>query len=188
MKTKFFAVMLFLVALPALPQTLDAGVGPVVVPPAAPESMTSILMQAGLTLALLVLSTLGAIITKAVNAYAANSKYGSIINQLWLLVQTTVSHAEVEVRPTLSQAAQNGKLTLEDGQKLKALVLASLKRDGADQLTTLVKSFGLTDEAANTLLSGLVERAVSLLKVPGMTTPSSSPSGVIVNPAPTPVL
>ena len=42
--------------------------------------------------------------------------------------------------------------------------LASLKRDGMEQLRTMAKSFGLNDEAANTLLSGLIERAVTMVK------------------------
>jgi hypothetical protein len=158
-----------------------------------PESTTSMLLQGAVTILFVVLSVLGGLASKAVSAYAATSKYGNLINQLWLLVQTTVSHAEAEVKPGLLQAAANSKLTPEDGQKLKSLVMASLKKDGMSQLTTLAKSYGLSEEAASTMLSGLIERAVTMitpaepaveafrasLRTP---VPSSSPSGTLLTP------
>jgi hypothetical protein len=112
-----------------------------------------------------VLTVVLAVAGSAIRAKAKDGRFGALISQLWVIVQAAVAHAEAELRPKFQKALEDGVLTPEEGAALKAEVMKVLRDTAASQLQALVKSFGLPEGAISTLLSGLVERAVSLLKV-----------------------
>jgi hypothetical protein len=148
----------------------------------AEQPLAGILWQAAIGILGTVLTAVLAVTGRAIQTASVNSRFAGLINQLWTLVQATVSHAEVELRPVLAKAMADGTLDPAEAAELKATVLASLRKDGATQLQALAKSFGLSEDASATLLSGLVERAVLLLKT------SPAPSPVAAVPAPVPVV
>jgi hypothetical protein len=160
--------------------------------PAFTEPVPSVMgyvWQSVLSLAGIVATALMAIIGAAVQAKSKAGKWGTLISQLWVLVQAAVAHAEAELRPQFAKALEDGELTAEEGAALKAEVMRVLRETCAEQLAALVKSFQLPDSAVTTLLSGLVERAVALLAVtpvPGVLagTAPSAPADSIPGPTP----
>lgn len=127
--------------------------------------------QGLLGLAGTVLTVVLGIIGAAIRAKAKDGRFGALVSQLWVIVQAAVAHADAELRPKFQKALEDGTLTAEEGAALKAEVLKVLRETAAGQLQALVKSFGLPEGAISVLLSGLVERAVSLLKVSPEPTP-----------------
>ncbi|MFZ5440445.1 MAG: hypothetical protein ACOZQL_10575 [Myxococcota bacterium] len=149
-------------------------------PPTPEPSISGLIFQGLIGLASLALTTLLSVASVAIRSRTKDARFGSLINQLWVLVQSAVAHAEAEIRPMLQTALADGKLTPEEGAALKAKVIEVLRTTAADQLGQLVKAFGLPEGAISTLLSGLVERAVALLKE------SPAPSPAVPAPAPAP--
>jgi hypothetical protein len=165
-----FSLVLAAVVLPIQAFGADAPIPP-------PEPSTWGLVWQGLIgLAGTVLTVVMAIIGSAIRAKAKDSKFGAIVSQLWVMVQAAVAHAEADLRPKLQKALEDGSLSPEEGVELKKAVIDELKIIGAEQLQGLVKSFGLPEGAINTMLSGLVERAVSLLKVTPVPSPLATTS------------
>lgn len=160
------------------PASIDGGVAPLPVPPVplTTTNFTALLLQALYPVLVMLCGAVATAITKALLSWSSNSDLGKVVYQLWLLVQATVSHVEAEIRPNVESVLATGTLSKEDGMRLKAASMISLKRDAADQLSRLAKSLKLDDAALTTLLSGLIERAVAGLTTPGV---ASSPSGTL---------
>lgn len=168
MQTLALPRWLFLLALaPSLVFAADAD-------PAAPLSITSVLWQALVGAAGLAFTTLLSVISLAVRSRAKSGRYWTLVNQLWTMVQSIVAHAEVELRPQFAKAMADGKLTPEEGSQLKLEVVRLVKDGAKPALEQLAKDFAMDGGALELLLSGLIERAVSLLKVDPTPSPASS--------------
>lgn len=149
--------------------------------PAQPQSVMGIVLQGLVALGGLALTVLLAVASMAIASRTKDSRFGGLINQLWVIVQSTVAHAEAEIRPKLQKALEDGKLSPEEASALKAEVLRIVKESASAQIGELVKGFKMPEGLVSNVLSGLVERAVAVLKS------TSSPSPTIASPAsPTP--
>lgn len=122
-----------------------------------------LILQGIIGLVGLALTVLLSIASVAIAKKTKDARFGAILNQLWMIVQSAVSHAEAELRPKFQKALADGHLSTEEAAALKADVLKLVKETAAKQLQELMKTFGLPEGVLSTMLSGLVERAVSLL-------------------------
>lgn len=124
----------------------------------------------------LAMATLLFVSALTIRSRAKNARFASLINQTWVMVQAAVAHAEVELRP---KKLVDGKLTPAGAASLKADVMRIAQEMAATQLEDLVKDFRLPELMASGLLSGLIERAVALLKTspaPTVTAPPMAPA------------
>lgn len=84
------------------------------------------------------------------------------------LAQSVVAHIESEMRPKLTSALADGRLTPEERLELKEQAMRLLKEALAEKgLAQLEKVRGLTGSATQVYLSGLVERALGAQKAVG---------------------
>lgn len=82
-------------------------------------------------------------------------------SRLWLIVQATVARAEAEWRP---RYLVDGKLTPTSGALLKEDVVLKVRELGRSQLSGLAGEIGVPRTDLSPIISGLIERAVSLDK------------------------
>lgn len=150
--------------------------------PAAQPSIMGLVLQGLVGLAGVALTVLLSVAAMAIGKRTKDSRFGAVINQLWVIVQSAVAHAEAEIRPKLQKALEDGKLSAEEAAALKADVVKIVKETAASQLSELVKTFGIPEGVLSNMISGLVERAVAVLK----TSPAPTPSPTIPSAAPTP--
>jgi hypothetical protein len=138
-------------------------------------TMAGVLWQGLVGVVGLAITALLGTITHALALKSADSKYWSLLSKLWAVVQAAVAHAEAELRPEFQKALADGTLTPEEGAALKAATMKLVRESAAGALSELEKSFGVTSGSLlDTLVSGLVERAVTLLKVDA--TPTTMPA------------
>lgn len=145
-----------------------------VVDPGTEPTITSVLWQALVGVCGVALTTLLSVISLAVRGRAKSGRYWTLVNQLWTVVQSVVAHAEVELRPQFAKAMEDGTLTPEEGSQLKLEVVRLVREGAGPALEQLAKEFKMSGGALELVLSGLVERAVSLLKVDPTPRPASS--------------
>ena len=175
-------IALFLVlALAVAPAFADTG--------AAPPTETTPL---GVLLIALV-SVGGLAITGAFTAgaifFARKAKDGamwSLLNRLWVVAQQAVTHAEAEIRPSIQKALSDGKLTPEEGAELKAKATAIFKTMAGDLLKQLPKVAGFSEEGIGAFVSGLIERAVSVMKLSPAVSTEINRVATKIPPAPLP--
>lgn len=110
-------------------------------------------------------------------AKAKDSAAWSLVNRLWVIMQSVVAHAEAELRPLFQKALEDGTLTAEEGAQLKKRALEIFKSEAADLVKQIPAVLGLSGDGVGTFLSGLLERAVSSLK-PAAAPTSSAPAGL----------
>lgn len=183
-----FALLLFL--FPALALAADA----------APDSQTisSVFLQGLAGILAAVFTALLSVITATLRAKAREGKYWALTSRVWSMAQGVVAHAEAELRPAIQKALADGQLTPEEGAQLKKAAVALLRDGAMAQIGDLEKSFGLTPGGVDTLLSGMIERAIIVMKpaVPATPAPVTPPvvpdaapvsdTPVVPAPAPTP--
>lgn len=88
------------------------------------------------------------------------------------MAQSIVADLEVTLRPQLQKALADGKLSPEEGAKLKAEALRVLKEKAPPQL--LAAAGGIFGPMVDTWLSGLVERAnTNVNPAPGAEAPKN---------------
>ena len=168
-----FALLLLAIASPAFAQ--DAGVAaPPVVADATPlGSIFTWLALAGVSAVVALVGLVGVFLSKR----AKDSRIWALVNGLWILMQTAVAHAARELRPEIQKALADGKLTPEEASSLKAKTLQIFRDQAATQLGELTKLIGFSDTGLGAFISGLLERAVSTLKSPGVQTVAAPPAG-----------
>jgi hypothetical protein len=158
-----FTFTLCLLALPVLAQE----------PTVEPSSTTP------MGILLMGLATLGGLaLTAALGAvglyFSKRAKDGaawSLANRLWVAMQHAVTHAEAEIRPELQKALADGKLTPEEAALLKSRALAVFKGIAGDLLAEAPKVLGFNPAGMPAFLSGMLERAVAVMKSsPAVTT------------------
>lgn len=158
-----FTFTLCLLALPVLAQE----------PTAEPSSTTP------MGILFMGLATLGGLaLTAALGAvglyFAKRAKDGaawSLANRLWVAMQQAVTHAEAEIRPELQKTLADGKLTPEEAAVLKSRALAVFKGIAGDLLAEAPKVLGFNPAGMPAFLSGMLERAVAVMKSsPAVTT------------------
>lgn len=174
-----FTFMLCLLALPVLAQE-----------PATPEPSSTTPMG----ILFMGLVTLGGLaLTAAFGAvglyFARRAKDGaawSLANRLWVAMQNAVTHAEAEIRPELQKALADGKLTPEEAAQLKSRALAIFKGIAGDLLEQAPKVLGFNPAGMPAFLSGLLERAVAVMKSSPAVTREIGKAGPAKAPTPTP--
>lgn len=110
-------------------------------------------------------------------ARGKDSAAWSLVNRLWVIMQSAVAHAEAELRPLFAKALEDGKLTPDEGAQLKKRTLEIFKSEAAELVRQIPAVLGLSADGVGTFLSGLLERAVSGLKP----SPASAPPATIAN-------
>lgn len=175
-----FTFMLCLLALPVLAQEPNLT--------AEPSSTTPmVILFMGLV-------TLGGLaLTAAFGAvglyFARRAKDGaawSLANRLWVAMQNAVTHAEAEIRPELQKTLADGKLTPEEAALLKSRALAIFKGIAGDLLEQAPKVLGFNPAGMPAFLSGLLERAVAVMKSSPAVTREIGKAGPTKAPTPTP--
>jgi len=155
-----FVPLLVLLALPALAQDVPPA-------PVVDQMPTSVLGWVFYGLVALG----GLAITAAFGAvglyFARKAQDGaawSLANRLWVAMQNAVTHAEAEIRPDLQKALADGKLTPEEAAQLKTRALQIFKQIAGDLLEQAPKVLGFDPTGLPSFLSGLLERAVVVMK------------------------
>lgn len=156
----------------AIPATWATDAQPLVLEP-PPSTFLGSLMTAVLGILGTVFSVVLGIAGGAIRTWAKGKAFEQLVDALWLKVETIVRHAEAEIRPMLQQALADGKLSPEEAKAIKSKVLDLVRESAQGEIHELSTRFGFAGAAVETLLSGLVEKAVGLLgaPVPGTTNP-----------------
>lgn len=177
-----FALVLVLV-LAVAPAFADTGAPPP--PETTPLGVLLIALVSVGGLAITGAFTAGAIF------FARKAKDGamwSLMNRLWVAAQQAVTHAEAEIRPSLQKALADGKLTPEEGAELKAKATAIFKTMAGDLLKQLPKVAGFSEDGIGAFVSGLIERAVSVMKLTPAVSTEINRAPTKIPPAPLPAV
>lgn len=101
--------------------------------------------------------------------------------QLAYLAELVVVDIEATIRPTLKSVAEDGHLSKEDAEKIKAIAVERLfalaKERGFVEAQKLLESMA---PSAATFLSGLVERAVAKLPASSGSVPAAPAAPAVV--------
>lgn len=109
---------------------------------------------------------------------ASESKAWAAYNRAWLVVQAVAAHVESVERPAVQAALADGTLTPAEVSQLKAIALREARVALADQLGPLAKALKLADGALDVFLSGLIEKALTLIRgevLPAAPAPPATP-------------
>lgn len=86
------------------------------------------------------------------------------------VVRSVVAHVEVEIRPLVAKALEDGKLSAQEGRELKAKALELVKTAlGKQALGVLVRALG--EGGVTVYLSGLIERMLGVQRAAGVLPP-----------------
>jgi len=115
---------------------------------------------------------------------AATSKTFAVLASFWEVVRSTVAHADVELRPALTAALADGRLSPEEGKALKEaaikLVRAQLGTGGLAALQNVLK---VELPGLETYISGAIERALYEQKAAVVVgAPVNGPGAPLVSP------
>lgn len=153
---------------------------PVLAQDTTPDTPGGIAMTTGYLVGMGILAGAGALLAWWLGSKAATSPGYKVVQQLWLVAQAVVAHVDAKIRPTVTRALADGKLTPEERTEIQRLAMAAFKEAaGPKLLEQAQKVFGAG--GTETLLSGLLEWALKRFKGEGAP-PTALPPGVPGNP------
>jgi hypothetical protein len=144
-------------------------------------TLAQLLTDAGYAIVIALATWLASKLTAYLDALSTRNKAATALDTAWHLMSSLVAHAEVALRPTIKNALSEGKLTPEEGAKLKAAVLQTFKQTvGNEGLAELEAALGVAQGGTvDTFLSGLVERTLGIQRAAG-TLPPPVPGAALV--------
>jgi hypothetical protein len=117
-----------------------------------------------------------ALLAKWLGEKAKDSKAARVALNVWELAQAVVAHVEVHIRPTIREVLADGKLTADEGKRVKAEALKLLREAlGEHGLKELKGALGLFGPQVEVYLSGVIERALGIQRAVG-TLPPPAPA------------
>lgn len=184
---RFVTLALLFFALPVLAQVAASPpVADAVTTPTGGTTPLGFLLMGLVTLGGLALTAAFAAAGLYFSRKASDGAAWSLANRLWVAMQQAVTHAEAEIRPQLQKALADGKLSAEEKAELKSRALAIFKGIAGDLLGQIPKVLGFKPEGVPAFLSGLLERAVAVMKVSPAITTQINKAGPAKVPTPTP--
>lgn len=139
----------------------------------------------------LLVTWLAAVVTKALHAWEmaqraklSQTTTSALLTQLAALSELVVSDIEVNERAAIKEVTADGHISKADGDMLKAIAVQRLKALAKERGFEQAQAFlAAASPAAGSLLSGLIEKAVSALDA----VPPPAPVPVVVAPVQAPV-
>lgn len=103
-----------------------------------------------------------------------------VLTELWILAQAVVAHVEAKIRPTITRALADGKLSPEERVTIQKEALEAFKEAMPDQLKKRALAiFG--EGGLSVILSGLLEWALKRFKM-GAPPTTVLPAGAAAHP------
>jgi hypothetical protein len=103
---------------------------------------------------------------KKLEAEAGASKLAQVADRATMLAETIVRELEATLRPQLAKDAEDGQLTDEEAQQLKAEAMKQLRASlGEHGLAELEATLKLAGGSIGNFLAGLIEKVVSGMKL-----------------------
>lgn len=150
---RLLLLVLMLAALPALAQMAAQ--------PSSPIGAALVALYGSLSLAVVLAA--GAF-TAWLMGRAKTSKGLALLQQMWIVAQTVVAHVEAKVRPTIQADLADGKLTPDEVKELQQEAMQAFEEALGPALLAQAKVY-FGSGNLDTLLSGLLERALAHFKV-----------------------
>lgn len=113
------------------------------------------------------LAYLGKFLVSWAKAKYGSTRLGIVLVKVTAVVDSLVQHAQVELRPQIAKAMEDGTLSAEEAAQLKSEVMRMVKTALGEQgLGDLQGVLGLGSSMVDSFISGKIESAVKNLQVP----------------------
>lgn len=165
------AMLTLVVGLPSFAAALDVGAAV----PSAGSTIWGVVLQALIPIVGSALTAALAFAGQAFRAWAADKSYSTAVASLTMKVEALVAHAEAELRPDIAKALEDGKLSDEEAAALKAKVAQLVREAAGAELTVLTAKLGVAGPVVDSIISGLIEKAVTALAKSAEPKPTPAP-------------